>query len=107
MSINWYAIVSTVLWIVFGFLVSYFKTKTALVDRAKDAINHAENTYKEAGQGGAKMKWAVTYLSNLIPLPLKPIFNEAVIEKIVQGAFDAIQEFATKQLDKAVGNITK
>jgi hypothetical protein len=103
MNINWYSVVSTILWIVFGFFVSYFKTKTKLIDQAKDAINYAENEYKEAGAGGKKMQWAVKYLASLVPAPMKFIFNEKIIEEICQAAFDKIQEFATTQLDKLVG----
>lgn len=103
MNINWYSVVSTILWIVLGFFVSYFKTKTKLIDKAKDAINYAENEYKEAGQGGIKMKYCVNFLASLVPAPMKFIFNEKMIEEICQAVFDKIQEFATTQLDKLVG----
>ena len=102
MVVNWYTVISTILWIIGGFFVSYFKTKTNLIDKAKDAIYFAEKEYKDAGQGGMKMQWAVNYISSLVPGPMKFIFNEQIIQQIIQASFDRISDFATTQLDKII-----
>lgn len=97
---NIYSIITTVLWIVFGFFIYYFKTKTNLLEKAKDAINFAETEFTESKSGGAKMEFAVKYLYDLVPEPLKIVFTEETIQGIIQVAFDKIQEFAELQLDK-------
>ena len=40
-----------------------------------------------------------------MPAGLKPFFSHDLMEQIVQGAFDAIQSFAKKQLDKVVDKV--
>ena len=57
-----YQIISTVLWIVFGFIVTYLKTKTDIIELAKEQINHAEIMYNEAHAGEKKMDFVVKYI---------------------------------------------
>ena len=46
-------------------------------------------------------------LYNYTPAPLKIFITKDMISHIVQTAFDKMQEFANKQLDKIVDNIVK
>lgn len=98
---NWYSIISTILFIIAGFFVEYFRTKTKLFDKAKDAIYYAEKEYTEAKSGKGKMQWAKNYISSLVPAPMKFIFTDEVIERIIQTVFDRITDYVTIQLDKA------
>jgi len=52
-GINIYSIITTILVIVFGYLVSYAKTKTALISKAGEFINKAEDEYKSVSKAGA------------------------------------------------------
>lgn len=103
---NIYQIVSTLLWIVFGFLVTYLKTKTDIIDLAKEEIGHAEMAYQEAHSGERKMEYVVQYIYKLIPVPMRIIFTEDAIRSIVQNVFDSIEKYATIQLDKIKEHIT-
>ena len=105
MAVDWLQVLANIAWIVFGFLAVYFKTRTDVVSMANSVISKAEEIYKESGSGGKRMKWAVQYIHSVIPTPLKFIFTESFIESILQTAFDGMQNFAKKQLDKVIDNI--
>ena len=49
---NIYSIIITLLTIIFGFLCSYIKTKTMLVNKAGEFINKAEEDYKNVSKAG-------------------------------------------------------
>lgn len=90
-------IVLGALTVVLIFINYYFSVKSSLQKSAGDAINNAENCDLA---GKEKMKVAVSQISKLVPTVLKPFFTDEVIETIVQGAFDKMQEFAKKQVEK-------
>lgn len=100
-----YQIISTVLWIVFGFIVTYLKTKTDIIELAKEQINHAEIMYNEAHAGEKKMDFVVKYIYKFIPAPMRFIFTEEAIQSIVQNVFDSVEAYAKTQLDKIAGKI--
>lgn len=100
-----YQIISTVLWIVFGFIVTYLKTKTDIIELAKEQINHAEIMYNEAHAGEKKMDFVVKYIYKFIPAPMRFIFTEEAIQSIAQNVFDSIEAYAKTQLDKIAGKI--
>lgn len=95
-----YKIISTILWIVFGFLVTYFKTRTDIIEIAKAQIANAELIYQDAKSGEKKMQYVVDWIQSIIPAPLQLIFTEEIIRNIVQGVFDSIEKYATIQIDK-------
>lgn len=39
---NWYSIITTIIWVIFGFLAVYFKNRIDLVEKAEEAVNMAE-----------------------------------------------------------------
>lgn len=105
-GINIYSIVMTVLMVIFGFLCSYIKTKTNLINKAGDFINKAEEDYKDTAKAGAyKFEAVVEWLFGLVPAPMKIFITRQMISEITQTAFDKMAEYATKQLDKVVDNI--
>lgn len=105
---DWYKIISTILWVVFGFLVTYFKQRAKLIENAKYAINSAEKQYESYTKAGfQKFEYAVDMLTNLVPAPLKPFITREFIGDVVQKAFDGMQAYANKQLDKVVDKIVK
>ena len=105
---DWYKIISTILWVVFGFLVTYFKQRAKLVENAKYAINSAEKQYESYTKAGnLKFEAAVDTLCNIIPVPLKPFITREFVGAVVQKAFDGMQAYANKQLDKVVDKVIK
>ena len=108
MNMDWYKIIVTILMVVGGYLVSYFKTKNTLIEEAKNAINSAEQAYQDTAKaGGQKMEWVVDYLYTLVPVMIKPFISRDMVQKLVQAAFDAMKKFADSQLDKVVDSIGK
>lgn len=97
-----YEIISTVLWIVFGFVVAYVKQKQKLIETAQSAINTAEEHFTEAKSGALKHSWVVEQLFNITPGPMKLLFTKEVIGDLVQKVFDLMADYATQQLDKIV-----
>ncbi len=97
---NWYTILTTILWVVFGFLSLYIKQKTKLIEIAQATINTAEEHFTDVKCGGKRFQWVVEQLYNITPVPMRFIFTKEMIGTIVQKVFDYMQDFATKQLDK-------
>ena len=105
---NIYSIIITLLTIIFGFLCSYIKTKTMLVNKAGEFINKAEEDYKNVSKAGQyKFDAVVDWLYNLVPLNMKFFITRQMISEIVQRVFDKMAEYATKQLDKIVDDIVE
>ena len=105
-GINIYSIITTILVIVFGYLVSYAKTKTALISKAGEFINKAEDEYKSVSKAGnIKFEYVTGVLYESIPAPMKMFITKPMVDEITQKVFDQIADFATKQLDKVVDKI--
>ena len=99
-------IVAGVLFIVGGFLVSYFKTSAVFRGFIAKLIADAEKEYAEKTKAGAeKMAWVVSKLYGFIPIILQPFFSEKQLTALVQTIFDSVQRYATAQLDKVVSAI--
>lgn len=79
------------------FLTYYLKVKSAIEREAIGAINNAENTEK---MGEEKMKQAIEQVNKVVPPFLKPIFNDELLEMVIQIAFEEMKEFAEKQVKK-------
>ena len=89
--------------IILGFLVSYFKTKTKVLDGVASKIAEAEEIYKDTTKaGGKKFNYCVEYLYSLVPSAFIKILTKEVIGTIVQGTFDSISYYAKIALDKVV-----
>lgn len=83
---------------VLGYILSYyFSVKAKIYAATEDAVNNAEQDDKEAAE---KLEFAVNQIYDIIPAVAKPFFSKKLIEKIVQKAFDKIEEYAKKQKRK-------
>ena len=83
-GINIYSIVVTALMVVFGFVTSYIKTKSKLIDKAGDFINKAEEDYKDVSKAGAyKFEWVVETLYGFVPAPMKMFITRQMVSEIV------------------------
>lgn len=104
-GINIYSIIVTVLMVIFGFVSSYIKTKSNLINKAGDFINKAEEDYKEVSKAGQyKFEWVVESLYGFVPAPMKMFITRQMISEITQKVFDQAAEYATMQLDRVVEN---
>ena len=90
-------IVLVLIGVVITFVTYYFKVKNKLQDAVNGSINNAE---QEGVSGEDKMNQVVNDLYSLVPIAYKGIFNKEFIQKLVQKAFDKIEEYAEKQVNK-------
>lgn len=79
------------------FVGYYFYIKAKISKAATDAVNDAEEPDKI---GVEKFKLAVEQVYALVPAILKPIINKTLIKRLIQEAFEKIEEYAEKQLAK-------
>ena len=90
-------IVLVLIGVVITFVTYYVKVKNKLQDAVNGSINNAE---QEGVSGEDKMNQVVNDLYSLVPIAYKGIFNKEFIQKLVQKAFDKIEEYANKQNKK-------
>ena len=90
-------IILVLIGVVITFVTYYFKVKNKLQDAVNGSINNAE---QEGVSGEDKMNQVVNDLYSLVPIAYKGIFNKEFIRKLVQKAFDKIEEYANKQNKK-------
>lgn len=87
-------IILVVLTVISTFVGYYFKVKEKITKEINKYINEAEDG---STVGAEKMEIVVNNLYSLVPAPYKGILNKNVIEKMVQLAFDKIEEYVKKQ----------
>ena len=118
MEINWLEIIGYILTVIFGALSIYFKRSAVAQSKAAEVENwiaeikgsaakyivKAEKIFEGTQRGGEKFKWAVDSLYILLPVPIRAFITKEMIGDIIQGAFDAMADYATTQLDKALSN---
>jgi hypothetical protein len=118
MEFNWIEIGGYILTIILGALSIYFKRSAAAQSKAAEVENwlaeikgsadkyiaKAEKEFKGTQRGGEKFAWVVETLYMLLPVPVRAFITKEMIAEIVQGAFDAMAEYATAQLDKALSD---
>lgn len=92
-----WTIVFAILAVAGSCLSYYFHVKAKVYAATESAVNDAEQEDKTATE---KMEFAVNEIYCIVPAVLKPLFTRKVIEKIVQKAFDKIEEYAEKQAKK-------
>lgn len=86
-----------VLTILSTFIGYYFKIKEKVLKEINGLINNAEDG---ESIGADKMQSVVDNLYKLVPVAYRGILNKNVLEKMVQLAFDKIEDYAKKQLNK-------
>ena len=75
----------------------YFKVKQTITNKINGLINEAEDT---DAIGAEKMEKVVNDLYYFVPVPYRGVLNKDVIQKMVQFAFDKIEAYAQKQVEK-------
>ena len=97
---NWeliLTIASSVLTIVVTIIGYYQHIKKRLEEEALNAINKAEETDKI---GAEKMQDAIEMVYDMIPVVARPFISEKMVEMVIQGVFDKVEEYARKQIEK-------
>lgn len=111
-------LLQTILTIVLGGLVLYFKFSTKAQTKAKQIqekiaeitalavvyIQEAENQYND-WTGGDKFQYVVNQLYDLVPDTLHVIITRDMIEEIVQSTFNEVKKYMTAKLDQAVDKV--
>lgn len=90
-------IVLIVLTIISTLVGYYYQIKNKISKEINNFINDAEDG---ESLGVDKMNTVVDNLYKLVPVAYRGILNKSVLEKMVQLAFDKIEEYAKKQLNK-------
>ena len=90
-------IVLIVLTIISTLIGYYFKVKEKISKEINGLINNAEDG---ESIGADKMQSVVDNLYKLVPIAYRGILDKNVLEKMVQKAFDKIEEYAKKQVNK-------
>lgn len=86
------------------FIGHYFYVRGKLHKAAAGAITNAEQDEKT---GAEKLELAVEQVYSLVPTSLKVFIHRRTVRKIVQAAFDKIEDYAKKQVEnKSVKNKT-
>ena len=75
----------------------YLYIKTKILEAANNVINIAEDTDRIEAE---KMEIAVQELMKILPPGAKIFFTEANVRQLIQHAFDGIELFARKQINK-------
>ena len=97
------AIIVGALSLIGTFVSYYFYIRGQLYKSVEEAIDSAESTLEK---GNEKFNFVVERLISLIPISLRPIIRRSWVEHLVQFAFDKIEDYAKKQLNKK-GNVKK
>lgn len=101
MNIDWLHILVTILLIVAGYFIAYFKKRADLVAIAEGAINTAERAYADITKAGSKkLEFATDLVYGLVPMVLKPLITRDMVTKLIQDSFDLMAKYADQQLDK-------
>lgn len=79
------------------FVGHYFYVRGKLHKAAAGAITNAEQDDKT---GAEKLELAVEQVYSLVPTSLKMFIHRSTVRKIVQAAFDKIEDYAKKQVEK-------
>lgn len=82
----------------------YLDIKKKLLESANKEIANAQDVTTDNKE---RMTYVVGKLKSIVPIPLRFIFTEKVIEKLAQAAFDKIKEYATKHAEENSKKATK
>ncbi|MCL2797497.1 MAG: hypothetical protein FWD58_05545 [Firmicutes bacterium] len=79
------------------FVSHYFYIREQLHKSVGGVIDSAESIFTE---GKEKFDFAVERLMTLVPMLFRPFIRRAWVECLVQFAFNKIENYAKKQIDK-------
>lgn len=97
-GITYARIIYTLILIVLGFLVSYYKANTKFRSFIATLVNDAESL---DSTGSEKKAWVVSQIYAILPAWLKLVLTKTVLSMIVQSVFDSMKQYAVKLMDKA------
>ena len=80
-----------------AFVSYYFYIRAKIQKAAESAIDDAE---KDDKTGEEKLDEATDSVCAIIPAVLKPVIKRDFVKAIVQAAFDRIEAYAKKQVEK-------
>lgn len=83
--------------VVASFVGWYFYIKGKAYKAAEGAVDNAEQDGKT---GAEKLEIATDQVYAIIPVVLKPFITKEIVRGIVQAAFDKIESYAKKQVEK-------
>ncbi|MEG1609532.1 MAG: hypothetical protein RR348_06650 [Clostridia bacterium] len=90
-------IVLGVLAVLVSFISYYFYIKSIITKETAKAVERAEI---EGKTGAEKLEIATAQVYALVPVFLKSIISREFTKQLIQQAFDKIEAYAKKQLDK-------
>lgn len=91
-------IIYTVILVILGLLISYYKSSSKFKGFIATLVNDAESLEKT---GEEKKTWVVNQIYAILPKWLRPILTKTVLSMVVQGVFDSMRQYAYKLLGKA------
>ena len=91
-------IVLAIISIALAGITYYLDVKNKIQAEVNGKIDAAEDTELVGESKMAAVVDSIYY--NIVPQVLRPIFTKSKIEKIVQKAFDKIEDYAQKQANK-------
>lgn len=83
--------------VIASFVGWYFYIKGKAYKAAEGAVDNAEQDGKT---GAEKLEIATDQVYAIIPVVLKPFITKEIVRGIVQAAFDKIESYAKKQVEK-------
>ncbi len=97
-------VIKIVVYVVLGGLSIWYSANAKLKGQVGSIIEEAEEMYKDATKaGGQKYEYVIAQLYNILPVPMRIFFTKEMMGQIVDNAFEAIESYAKKQLDKIGG----
>lgn len=90
-------IVLAVISVVLAGITYYLDIKKKLLENANKEISNAQDVTTDNKE---RMEYVVKKLKDIVPVTLRFIFTDKVIEKLAQAAFDKIKEYATKHAEE-------
>lgn len=102
---SYLAILEGVALLFFGAALWYYSSSAKLQGYVAGLITQAEAMYQGVRTGGEKRAWVVGKLYDMIPKPLRRIITREILEALVQGTFDAMEQYAHTQADKLVAHL--
>lgn len=100
-------VILVVLFVGLGYISIYLKTNKKLLKKVSTLIAESEILYKDYTKAGnKKFEWVVDKLYSYVPKALRIVITRKMLSDIVQSTFDALEKYATKQMDNATDTLT-
>lgn len=92
--------------ILIGGLALYYQANARLKEAVTGLISQAESLYRDTVKaGGMKHAYVTEQLYRMLPVYIRPILTKDILSSMVDNAFAAVEDYAKKQIDKAVQQV--